>query len=75
MSILSSFHAKLSAVFLVLIVAVGVAIAVLSVQSFMMFTDEAEQKLNRGLAADLGVEFQPLLHYSMDRDSLESLIH
>jgi two-component system OmpR family sensor kinase len=75
MKILSTFSARLSALFLVLILAVGIAIAWYSIQSFMMFTEEAEQKLNHGLATDLAVEFQPLLHHSMDRDSLEERIH
>jgi len=72
--ILNSFYAKISALFLVLIVALGSTIAVLTVRSVMMFADEAEQKLNRDLAADLAVEFQPLLHYGIDPDSIEQKI-
>lgn len=69
-----SYYAKLSVLFLVLILVLGGTIAMLSVRSVMMFADEAEQKLNRNLAADLGKEFQPLLHHSMDRDSLLHMI-
>jgi signal transduction histidine kinase len=75
MRILNSFHARLSALFLVLILVVGIAIAWYSIKSFMMFTEEAEQKLNRGLATELANEFQPLLDRTMDRDSLKDRIH
>lgn len=75
MKIFRSFHARLSALFLLLILVVGVSIAWYTIRSFMMFTDEVEQKVNRGLAVELANELQPVLHRTMDRDSLEDRIH
>ncbi len=62
---IQSFYAKLSALFLVLIVALGTTIAILSVRSAMMFADEAEQNLSYNLATDLSVEFEPLVQDSI----------
>ncbi len=62
---IQSFYAKLSALFLVLIVALGTTIAILSVRSAMMFADEAEQNLSYNLATDLAVEFEPLVQDSI----------
>ncbi len=69
-----SFFAKLSALFLVLMVSLGLTIAFLVVRSVMQFSDEAEQKVNMGLAGELAVEFQPLLDRGIDPDSLQERI-
>ena len=69
-----TFLSKLSALFLVLIVSLGVTIAFLVVRSVMRFSDEAEQKVNMGLAGELAVEFQPLLDRGIDPDSLQQRI-
>ena len=69
-----SFYAKLSALFLVMIVALGVTIAILSVQTVMMFADEAEQNLNRDLAADLAVQFAPLVQDSIHNAAIMETI-
>ena len=70
----NSFHAKLSALFLVLIVALGATIAVVSMKSVMMFADEAEQNLSYTLAADLAVEFEPLVRDSINNDAIMQTI-
>ena len=72
--LIHSFYAKLSALFLVLIVTLGVAIAILTVQTVMMFADGAEQTLNRTLAADLAVEFEPLVRDSIDNTAIMETI-
>ncbi len=72
--IFHSFYAKLSALFLVLIVLLGVTIAILSVRTVMMFADEAEQNLNRNLAADLAVEFAPLVQDSIHNGAIMETI-
>jgi len=69
-----SFYGKLSALLLVLIVVLGTTIAYLCVQSVMRFADETEQKLNRSLATDLAVEFEPLVRDSIDHAAIETTI-
>ncbi|MFB3133941.1 MAG: ATP-binding protein [Rhodothermales bacterium] len=71
---IQSFYAKLSALFLVLIVALGTTIAILSVRSAMMFADEAEQNLSYNLAADLAVEFEPLVQDSIHHNAIMQTI-
>ena len=75
MRLFQSFHARLSALFLILVAGVGIAISWYSVKSFMMFQEEAEQKLHYGLASDLAAEWQPILTRTMDPDSLQERIH
>ncbi|MCH8960385.1 MAG: HAMP domain-containing histidine kinase, partial [Bacteroidetes bacterium] len=71
---IQSFYAKLSALFLVLIVALGTTIAILSVRSAMMFADEAEQNLSYNLATDLAVEFEPLVQDSIHHTAIMQTI-
>ncbi len=73
--IFSSFYAKLSALFLVLIVVLGATIAALSVQAGLHLADEAEQKLNRRLAENLAEEFQPHLIDRIDHELIDDKIH
>lgn len=69
-----SFYAKLSVLFLVLMVMVGMIISALSVRSVMMFADEAEQSLSYHLAADLAVEFEPLVQDSIHHTAIMKTI-
>lgn len=69
-----SFYAKLSAIFLVLMLAVGSAISYISVQSSLKFTDETRQKVNQDLAREMAVEFQPYLYEGINQDSIKSKI-
>ncbi len=69
-----SFFTKLAALFLAIIVVLGVVIAAMSVRAALQFSGEAEQKLNAPLADQLAMEFQPLLHSSIDEDSLANRI-
>lgn len=72
--ILNSFYAKLSVLFLMLIIVLGGTIAFLSVRSSMQLADEAEQKLNRDLATNLAGEFQPFLIESIDQEAIREKI-
>lgn len=71
---MNSFFAKLSALFLVLMVVLGLTVAFLVVRSVVQFSNEAEQKVNMGLAHELAFEFQPLLDRGIDPDSLQARI-
>jgi len=70
----NSFYAKLSALFLLLIVGLGVILAVLGVRSARRYADEVEQKLNRTLAEEMVPRFRPLLQDSIDYEAIEATI-
>lgn len=61
-----SFYAKLSALFLVLIIGLGIVLGSLGVQSARRYAQEAEQKLNRTLAEEMVPRFEPFLEDSVD---------
>ncbi len=69
-----SFYGKLSALFLVLILGLGVVLGSLGVQAARRYAQEAEQKLNRTLAADLAPRFQPSLRDSVHYAGIQSTI-
>lgn len=71
---LNSFYAKLSALFLVMIVALGVALATLGVRAARQYADEVEQKLNRTLADEMVSRFEPLLRDSIDTGGIDETI-
>ncbi len=60
MKAIYSFYTKLGVLFLVLVVGLGISVAYLTAGAFRRFADETEQKLNRGLAAQIAVKLQPL---------------
>ncbi|MEZ4701971.1 MAG: HAMP domain-containing sensor histidine kinase [Rhodothermales bacterium] len=61
-----SFYAKLSAIFLLLMLIVVVVVSILGFQAALQLETETEQKLNRTLAQDLAVVFQPWLMEKID---------
>jgi signal transduction histidine kinase len=71
---LNSFYAKLSALFLVMIVGLGVVLATLGVRAARQYADEVEQKLNRTLAEEMVPRFEPLLRDSIDTQAIEAKI-
>ena len=71
---LNSFYAKLSALFLVLIVGLGVILATLGMRAARQYADEVEQKLNRTLAEEMVPRFEPHLKDSIDTESIEATI-
>ena len=71
---LNSFYAKLSGLFLVLVVGLGVVLAVLGGRTAQRYADEVEQKLNRTLAEEMVPRFEPLLKDSIDRGGIRAKI-
>jgi signal transduction histidine kinase len=71
---LNSFYAKLSGLFLVLVVGLGVVLAVLGGRTAQRYADEVEQKLNRTLAEEMVPRFEPLLEDSIDRGGIREKI-
>jgi signal transduction histidine kinase len=71
---LNSFYAKLSGLFLVLIVGLGVVLAVLGGRTAQRYADEVEQKLNRTLAQEMVPRFEPLLRDSIDSGGIRAKI-
>ena len=71
---LNSFYAKLSALFLVLIVGLGVVLAMLGGRTAQRYADEVEQKLNRTLAQEMVPRFEPLLEDSIDTEGIREKI-
>jgi signal transduction histidine kinase len=69
-----SFYGKLSALFLILIVGLGLVLGSLGVQAARRYAQEAEQKLNRTLADDLAPRFQPSLRDSVDYAGIRATI-
>lgn len=71
---LNSFYAKLSGLFLVLILSLGVILAVLGGRTAQRYADEVEQKLNRTLAEEMVPRFEPLLKDSIDHAGIQAKI-
>ncbi|MEZ5359729.1 MAG: HAMP domain-containing sensor histidine kinase [Candidatus Zixiibacteriota bacterium] len=74
-SFFKTFYGKLSLSFLVLLLAMGAVQAYISFKSSMEFVKEADQRMNRTLARDIGVEFEPLLGDTMNTDGIKHLMH
>lgn len=72
---MSSIYAKISAVLLVLLLALALVQLGLWDRTFTSFVAETDQKLNRSLAADLAGKFSPHLADSLDYASIEHKFH
>lgn len=70
-----SFYGKLSMVLLVLLIVMGVAQVLITVQASMQYVSEAEQKVNLRLANAVAKEFRPHLTDSLDMAAIEHQIH
>jgi len=70
----NSFYAKISTVFLISVLFLGVTLAYLTLNSSMMFVEETTQKVNVNLAEEMAVEFQPYLMDSIESDSITKKI-
>ena len=70
----SSLFGRISAIFLVLLLALSLAQLVLSVQSARSFSHEADQSLNRHLARNLAQRFQPALTDGVDHEAVAGLM-
>lgn len=70
-----SFYWKLSMVFLLLLIALGVAQVTITYNSSMQFVRQADQKLNLNLAENMAEEFELELKDSLDISRIKSSIH
>jgi len=70
-----SFYGKLSLVFLLLLMALGVAQVTITYNSSMQFVREADQKLNLNLADNMATEFEQELGDSLDISKIKNSIH
>ena len=69
-----SFNTRLSLLFLALVLVLTAALGVVGLRTAVAVTEETEQRLNRTLASDLAVQFQPYLHDAIDHDAIEEKI-
>jgi len=72
---INSLYGKISVVFLVLLLIVGVVQILISINSSLNFVRESDQQLNRNLAQDLANEFKPFLKDSLDTEGIKHTIH
>ena len=70
-TLLSSFYAKVSGIFLALMLALVLLVSWLCVHAALQYEVETDQKLNRTLADDLSVKFQPWVNEKIDHDMLK----
>ncbi|MEM6646516.1 MAG: HAMP domain-containing sensor histidine kinase [Bacteroidota bacterium] len=68
------FYFKLSALFLLLIVALTCGVGYVAFNAAYQFADEADQRLNQDLANVMASEFQPLLREGINEDQIEERI-
>ncbi len=75
MSLFRSFYARLSVIFLILILALGTGSLVIAFNASGRLFDEVEQLLNREYAASIAGELQPLVEQSFSQDGIGAAIH
>ena len=73
--IFHSYYAKLSAIFLILLVILGIVQIYITTQSWSSYYRESDQKLNLHLASDMAKEILPFVHDSLDMAAIEHSIH
>lgn len=70
-----SLYGKISAIFLILLLTLGVIHIWVSVNSSMNFMRESDQVLNKNLAGDLANKLKPFLSDSLDHAGIGHTIH
>lgn len=75
MRLFKSFYAKITAVFLVLLIVLGFTIVYISYHSYMQLGREAGQKLNLNLASNMADELEPFVQDSLDLEEVKHAIH
>ncbi|HKJ69294.1 MAG TPA: HAMP domain-containing sensor histidine kinase [bacterium] len=70
-----TFYGKLSAVFLVLLIIMGLVQTYITLQTSSRFIAEVDQRLNLSLARDMAAEIKPFLGEEIDYASIKSAIH
>lgn len=71
----ASLYGRISAIFLLLLLTLGLIQLVLGVQSARNFSLESDQSLNRDLASQLARTFQPALENGLDEAAMAGHIH
>ena len=74
-SLLSSFYARISGVFLLLILVLGAGCVAIAFRSAQHLFDDVEQLLNRDTARSIATELAPLVQGGFSRDGVGSAIH
>lgn len=74
-SLFSSFYARLSALFLVLLLFMGTVYIALSVRSSIDFVEEADQRMNADLAKSIALEIGPFVQDSIQTSEIQHLLH
>ena len=69
-----TFYARISAVFLVLLLVLGTALAVWTTQAAIRLTEAADQQLNRDLARTLAPQFEPHLQTEINQEAISEII-
>jgi signal transduction histidine kinase len=75
MSFFRRFYMRLSLIFLVLLVALAALQALVALRTFEMRRVEIDQRVNRGLAADMAGEIEPHLEEGGQPEDVGSVIH
>ncbi len=70
-TLLKSFYAKISAIFLALVLLLVIAVSWLSIRAAINFEMETDQKLNKPLAADMAKQFQQWVREKIDDEMLQ----
>jgi signal transduction histidine kinase len=74
-ALFASLYGRISAIFLVLLLALSLAQLLVGVQSARKFSRESDQSLNRNLAADLVARFEPALADGLNHAAIAGHIH
>ncbi|MDZ7689772.1 MAG: hypothetical protein U5K69_01210 [Balneolaceae bacterium] len=74
-NLFGSFYGKLSLVFLLLLIVLGIAQVTITFNSSMQFVRQADQKLNLNLARNMADEFETELEDGLDISRIKSSIH
>jgi len=72
---LKTFYGKLSLVFLLLLLILGVVQFFITMDATVHYINEVDQKLNRNLARDMAAELKPLLEDELNIERIGERIH
>lgn len=75
MTFFKSFYARLSGIFLILLIIMVAVQVYITTNSWKAHYDLADQKLNKRLAKDIAAEFEPFLKDSIDYHHIHHSIH
>ena len=70
-----SFYGKLTSVFLLVLIFMGISQVVITTRSFISFNQEVDQRLNLNLAKDMAFELTPILDEELDFAKIGERIH